>query len=70
MTFVIDVYARRIAGWRQTSFMKTDFVLDALEQALYDRRPQRDEALIHNSYYSNQLDIFPLPNLKKITISN
>lgn len=34
---VIDVYARRVVGWRQSTSMRTDFVLDALEQALYDR---------------------------------
>jgi putative transposase len=39
VAFVIDVYARRIVGWRQSSSMRTDFVLDALEQALYDRQP-------------------------------
>lgn len=37
--FVIDVYARRIVGWRVSSSMRTGFVLDALEQALYDRKP-------------------------------
>jgi len=42
VAFVIDVYARRIVGWLQSSSMRMDFVLDALEQALYDRRPQRD----------------------------
>jgi putative transposase len=31
VAFVIDVYARRIVGWRQSSSMRTDFVLDALE---------------------------------------
>ena len=49
VAFVIDVYARRIVGWRQSSSMRTDFVLDALEQALYDRQPQRVDALIHHS---------------------
>jgi transposase InsO family protein len=34
--FVINVYARRIVGWRVSGSMRTDFVLDALEQALYD----------------------------------
>ena len=34
--------------------MRTDFVLDALEQALYDRRPQRDGALIHHSDRGSQ----------------
>jgi putative transposase len=37
VAFVIDVYARRIVGWRVSRRMHTDFVLDALEQALYDR---------------------------------
>jgi transposase InsO family protein len=39
VVFVIGVYTRRIVGWRQSSSMRTDFVLDALEQALYDRQP-------------------------------
>ena len=48
VAFVIDVYARRIVGWRVSSSMQTDFVLDALEQALYERRPER-ETLVHHS---------------------
>jgi putative transposase len=36
VAFVIDVYARRIVGWRVSRSMNTDFVLDALEQALYE----------------------------------
>jgi putative transposase len=36
VAFVIDVYARRIVGWRVSLSMHTDFVLDALGQALYD----------------------------------
>lgn len=39
VAFVADVYARRIVGWRVSRSMQTDFVLDALEQALYDRQP-------------------------------
>ena len=54
VAFVIDVYARRIVGWRQSSSMRTDFVLDALEQALYDRQPERDDALIHHSDRGSQ----------------
>ena len=54
VAFVIDVYARRIVGWRQSSSMRTDFVLDALEQALYDRQPQRDGALVHHSDRGSQ----------------
>jgi len=49
VAFVIDVYARRIVGWRVSSSMRTDFVLDALEQALFDRQPERDESLVHHS---------------------
>ena len=48
VAFVIDVYARYIVGWRVSRNMQTDFVLDALEQALYARRPDRD-SLIHHS---------------------
>ena len=54
VAFVIDVYARRIVGWRQSSAMRTDFVLDALEQALYDRQPQRVDALIRHSDRGSQ----------------
>ncbi len=54
VAFVIDVFARRIVGWRVSSSMHTDFVLDALEQALYARQPQRDEALIHHSDRGSQ----------------
>jgi len=54
VAFVIDVYARRIVGWRQSSSMRTDFVLDALEQALCDRQPQLDDALIHHSDRGSQ----------------
>jgi putative transposase len=54
VAFVIDVYARRIVGWRVSSSMHTDFVLDALEQALYAPQPERDGALIHHSDRGSQ----------------
>ena len=54
VAFVIDVFARRIVGWRVSSSMRTDFVLDALEQALYARQPERDNSLIHNSDRGSQ----------------
>ena len=54
VAFVIDVYARRIVGWRVSSSMRTDFVLDALEQALYDRQPERTDALVHHSDRGSQ----------------
>lgn len=49
VAFVIDVYARYIVGWRVSRSMTTDFVLDALEQALYARQPDKDGGLIHHS---------------------
>jgi transposase InsO family protein len=49
VAFVIDVFARRIVGWRVSWSLATDFVLDALEQAIYDRRGADGEALVHHS---------------------
>ena len=49
VAFVIDVFARYIVGWRVSTSMKTDFVLDALEQALYARKGQREGKLTHHS---------------------
>jgi putative transposase len=54
VAFVIDVYARRIVGWRVSTSMHTEFVLDALEQALYARQPERDGTLIHHSDRGSQ----------------
>ncbi len=53
VAFVVDVFARRIVGWRVSNTMHTDFVLDALEQALYARRPELG-ALIHHSDRGSQ----------------
>ena len=54
VAFVIDVFARRIVGWRVSSSMRTDFVLDALEQALYERRPAEHGGLVHHSDKGSQ----------------
>ena len=54
MTNVLDVYARWTAGWRQNSAMRIDFVFDAPEQVLYDRQPERTDALIHHSDRGSQ----------------
>jgi transposase InsO family protein len=51
VAFVVDVFARRIVGWRVSASARTDFVLDALEQALYARRPA---GLIHHSDRGSQ----------------
>lgn len=47
VAFVIDAFARRIVGWKASSTAHTDFVLDALNQALHARK--RDGRLIHHS---------------------
>jgi transposase InsO family protein len=47
--FVIDAYARRIVGWRVSRTAHAGFVLDALEQALHDRRPVSGGGLVHHS---------------------
>jgi putative transposase len=49
VAFVIDVFARRIVGWRVSSSLRSDLALDALEQALYDRQLDSTERLIHHS---------------------
>ena len=54
VAFVVDVFARRIVGWRVSASARTDFVLDALEQALYARRPQASAGLIHHSDRGSQ----------------
>ena len=54
VAFVVDVFSRRIVGWRQSSSMRTEFVLDALEQALYDRKPSDDGCLTHHSDSGSQ----------------
>ena len=49
VAFVIDTYARRIVGWRVSRTAHASFVLNALEQALHDRRPLRGSGLVHHS---------------------
>ena len=49
VAFVIDVFARRIVGWRASRTAHASFVLDALEQALHDRRPVHGGWLVHHS---------------------
>jgi putative transposase len=52
VAFVIDVFARRIVGWRVDTTLRSDLALDALEQALH-ARPERD-GLIHHSDRGSQ----------------
>jgi transposase InsO family protein len=49
VAFVIDAFARRIVGWRVSRTAHASFVLDAFEQALFERRPVRGGGLVHHS---------------------
>lgn len=49
VAFVIDVFARRIVGWRVSTSMSTQFVLDALDQAIWQRKTLMNKNLIHHS---------------------
>ena len=53
VAFVIDAFARRIVGWRVSRTAHAGFVLDALEQALHDRRPAKG-GLTHHSDRGSQ----------------
>jgi transposase InsO family protein len=48
VTFVVDVFSRRIVGGRVTSSMRTAFVLDGVEQASYARQPERDDCEVYH----------------------
>jgi putative transposase len=54
VAFVIDIYARRIVGWRASRTAHASFVLDALEQAIHDRRPAHRSGLVHHSDRGSQ----------------
>src|SRR5438067_5485227 len=54
VAFVIDAFARRIVGWRVSRTAHASFVLDALEQALHDRRPLHRGGLVHHSDRGSQ----------------
>lgn len=54
VAFVIDVFARKIVGWRVSRSMTTQFVLDALNQAICQRCPSQAGGLIHHSDRGSQ----------------
>ena len=54
VAFVIDVFARKIVGWRVSTSMTTSFVLDALNQAICQRCPSEADNLIHHSDRGSQ----------------
>ena len=54
VAFVIDVFARRIVGWRVSASLRTEVVLDALEQAIYARCDDTVGDLVHHSDRGSQ----------------
>jgi putative transposase len=52
LSFVLDTYSRRIVGWSMANYLKTELVLDALNMAIYNRRPE--PGLIHHSDRGSQ----------------
>lgn len=57
VAFVIDVYSRRIVGWRVATSMKTDLVLDALEHAIWSRDQRLDGLICHSDAGSQYVSI-------------
>ena len=57
VAFIVDVFSRFIVGWRVSRHMRTDFVLDALEQALYARQPEKHRLIHHSDRGSQYLSI-------------
>ncbi|MBK58371.1 MAG: IS3 family transposase [Pseudomonas sp.] len=57
VAFIVDVYSRFIVGWRVSRHMRTEFVLDALEQALHARRPKPHRLVHHSDRGSQYLSI-------------
>lgn len=54
MAFVIYVFARRIVGWRASTLITTQFVPDALDQAIWQRKTCDNRSLVHNSDRGSQ----------------
>jgi len=57
VAFVTDVFSRRIVGWQPAGNLRTDLPLDALEMAVYQRRPERNELIHHSDRGSQHLSI-------------
>jgi putative transposase len=49
VAFVVDVFSRRIVGWRASSSLRSDLALDALEQAIWERQDASTDGLVHHS---------------------
>ena len=59
VAFVIDAFARRIVGWRVSTSAHAGFVLDALEQAVHERRPAKGMGLVHHSDRGQPIPVHP-----------
>ena len=57
VAFVIDVFSRRIVGWRVSNSLKADLALDALEQAICDRQIGASSLVHHSDRGSQYLSI-------------
>ena len=63
VALVIDAYSRFVVGWRVSNSLRTDLALDALEQALWARRPDTaspDRRLVHHSDAGGQYFVHSL----------
>ncbi len=49
LAFVIDVFSRRVVGWQASRSLRTDLALDALEMAIWARRGEKLDGLVHHS---------------------
>ena len=63
VAFVVDVFSRRIVGWRVSTSMTTAFVLDALNQAICQRSPEKGGGLIHHSV---PIRLSPIPTTSRV----
>lgn len=70
VAFVIDVFAQRIVGWRVSSSMRTDSALDALEQTLYARQPERNALLHHSDRGSQYVSINTVSDWQRQALSH
>jgi transposase InsO family protein len=68
VAFIIDVFSRYIVGWRVSRTAHTSFVLDALEQALHQRRPAKGELIHHSDRGSQYLSIKYTESLREAGI--
>lgn len=54
LAFILDVYSRRIVGWAMEKHMRSELVEDALAMAVFRRKPQQEDLLVHHSDHGSQ----------------